>query len=61
MILCMTHCSLTSPSHDAAVTRSPAAASGVNSHSAPKSMGSVTEPRAMNSPSIFSRSFCKPS
>ncbi len=61
MILCITHCSLTSPSHEAADTLSPALASGANSHSAPKSIGSVIEPRAMKSPSIFSRSFCRPS
>lgn len=61
MILWAIHFSCTSPSHDAAETRSPALASGLNSHSAAKSIGSVTEPRAMKRPSIFSRSFCRPS
>ena len=57
MILCSTHSSLTCPSHDAAETLSPGLASGLNSYFFSKSIGSVIEPRAMNRPSIFSRSF----
>ena len=53
--------SITCPSQSLACTVSPTFANGVKSHTLSASRGSVYCPLFRNTPSILSKSFCRPS